>query len=93
MYVGRNLDGSVYGVWSQPQPNDAEHMRIEELPKTHPDVIAALTPRTYNAGINTTDFNAVIADPAVPASLKKVLGQLSDAPKQTVSAVAGIGTG
>lgn len=92
MYVGRNLDGSVYGVWSQPQPNDADHMHIEELPKTHPDVIAALTPRVSSAGINATDFHAVIADPLVPASLKIVLWQLPDAPKPTVPAAAGIGT-
>lgn len=40
MFVGRNIDGSIYGTWTSPQPNDEFHPRVEELPDTHLDIIA-----------------------------------------------------
>jgi hypothetical protein len=45
MFVGRQLDGSIYGAWTTLQPNDADHLRIEELPDNHPDVVAFLAPK------------------------------------------------
>lgn len=45
VYVGRRLDGSVYGVWTSKQPSDADHPNIEELPETHPDVVAFFAPK------------------------------------------------
>ena len=53
MYIGRNLDNSLYGVWTSPQPNDADHPRIEEVSATHPDVVAFLAPKP------TIDFSNV----------------------------------
>ncbi|MCI0549321.1 MAG: hypothetical protein L0287_00040 [Anaerolineae bacterium] len=40
MFVGRLADGTIYGTWTSPQPNDIHHPNIEELPDDHPDVLA-----------------------------------------------------
>jgi hypothetical protein len=40
MFIGRRLDGSVYGAWTQSQPNDEFHNGIEEVPDEHPDYVA-----------------------------------------------------
>ena len=40
MYVGRRLDGSIYGTWTVRQPDDADHPGMEEVPDDHPDVVA-----------------------------------------------------
>jgi len=45
MWIGRRLDGSIYGVWSQKQPTDADHPRVEEVPDDHPDLVAFLAPK------------------------------------------------
>ena len=42
MFVGRK-NGVIYGAWSIPQPNDADHAGIVELPDDDPDVIAFVT--------------------------------------------------
>ena len=42
MFVGRLPDGTIYGLWTSPQPADADHPGMEELPDDHPDVIAFL---------------------------------------------------
>lgn len=39
MFVGYRA-GAVYGTWTCPQPNDADHAGIVELPDDHPDVVA-----------------------------------------------------
>lgn len=41
-FVGRRADGSVYGVWSSRQPQDADHPNIEEVPDDHQDVVVFL---------------------------------------------------
>ena len=41
MFIGRK-NGVIYGAWSVPQPNDADHAGILELSDDHPDVIAFL---------------------------------------------------
>ena len=45
MFIGRNLDGTLYGAWSVRQLDDAFHPRQEEVPDTHPDVVAFLAPK------------------------------------------------
>lgn len=40
MFIGRRIDGSIYGMWSTRQPDDADHLGQEELPDDHPDVLA-----------------------------------------------------
>jgi hypothetical protein len=44
-FIGRRLDNSIYGVWSVPQPNDADHPRVEEVAEDHPDLVAFRTPK------------------------------------------------
>lgn len=44
-FIGRNSDGTIYGIWSVRQPNDAAHPRQEEVPDDHPDVVAFLAPK------------------------------------------------
>ena len=44
MFIGRK-NGVIYGAWSIPQPNDADHAGIVELPDNHPDVVAFLAPK------------------------------------------------
>lgn len=45
MWIGRRLDNSIYGVWSQKQPTDADHPRMEEVADNHPDVVAYQAPK------------------------------------------------
>ena len=40
MWVGRRTTGEIYGMWTSPQPDDADHPGMEELPNDHPDVVA-----------------------------------------------------
>lgn len=40
MFIGRRQDGSIYGTWTCPQPHDAHHPNIEDVPDNHPDVVA-----------------------------------------------------
>lgn len=37
MWIGRNIDGTVYGVFAQKQ--DESNPRLEEVPENHPDII------------------------------------------------------
>ena len=45
MFIGRNLDGTLYGTWAVRQRDDAFHPRQEEVSDTHPDVVAFHTPK------------------------------------------------
>ena len=40
MFIGRLPSGQIYGAWTCKQPNDADHLGIEELPDDHPEVVA-----------------------------------------------------
>jgi len=40
MFIGRRADNSIYGAWTCKQPDDTDHLGIEELPDDHPDVVA-----------------------------------------------------
>ena len=42
MFIGRNIDGTIYGTWTVAQPTDEQHPRMEEVPDNHPDVVAFL---------------------------------------------------
>jgi hypothetical protein len=55
MFIGRRLDGTIYGCWTVKQPDDENHQRQEELPDDHPDVIAFLAPRTPDPRIVADD--------------------------------------
>jgi hypothetical protein len=45
MFIGRNLDNSLYGAWTSLQANDAFHPRQEEVADDHPDLLAFLAPK------------------------------------------------
>lgn len=45
MFIGRRQDGTIYGCWTSPQPNDADHSGIEEVKDDHPDLVAFLAPK------------------------------------------------
>jgi len=45
MFIGRNLDNTLYGAWSVRQPDDTFHPRQEDVPDDHPDVVAFLAPK------------------------------------------------
>lgn len=45
MFIGRRLDGTIYGCWSTRQPDDESHPRQEEVADDHPDVVAFLAPK------------------------------------------------
>lgn len=40
MFIGRRIDGTIYGTWTVPQPADADHPGMEQLPDGHPEVVA-----------------------------------------------------
>ena len=45
MFIGRNLDNTLYGCWTVRQSDDAFHPRQEEVADTNPDVVAFLAPK------------------------------------------------
>lgn len=53
MFVERNQDGTIKGVYAMPQPGLAE----EELPDDHPSVIAYLAP-PKKAAMTLSEFKA-----------------------------------
>ena len=77
-FIGRRNDGTIYGLWSQPQPNDEAHPGIEEVPSTNPELIEFLKPRTTPAPVSKAILDAVLSDPSVPQSLKALLNVLPD---------------
>jgi len=44
VFIGRKLDGSIYGSWTSRQADDAFHPLQEEVADDHPDLVAFLTP-------------------------------------------------
>jgi len=40
MFIGRRLDGTIYGAWTQTQPQDEHHLGMEEVADNHPDYVA-----------------------------------------------------
>jgi len=45
MFIGRNIDGTIYGVWTVRQSDDTFHPRQEEVANDHPDLLLFLAPR------------------------------------------------
>ncbi|MCI0561158.1 MAG: hypothetical protein MN733_21950 [Nitrososphaera sp.] len=39
MWIGRRLDGTVYGAWTVEQKSDNFHPRLENVDDNHPDVL------------------------------------------------------
>jgi hypothetical protein len=56
MFIGRRLDGTIYGAWSVRQADDADHPLQEEVANDHPDLLAFLAPRP---GIDFSDVDNV----------------------------------
>ena len=59
MFIGRNLDGTIYGAWTSKQPQDASHQRVEEVPEDHPDLVAF---RGRDKDIVPIDLNRELSD-------------------------------
>ena len=45
MFIGRRPDGTIYGAWTCKQPQDADHLGMEEVAEDHPDIVAFLAPK------------------------------------------------
>jgi hypothetical protein len=45
MFIGRRLDGSIYGCWTSRQASDADHPGIEDVADNHPELIEFLAPK------------------------------------------------
>jgi hypothetical protein len=43
MFVGKRPDGSIYGCWTCPQPNDVDHPGIIEVPDNDSTLVAFQT--------------------------------------------------
>ena len=39
MFIGRRLDGTIYGAWSQLQAHDSDHQGIEEVEDTNTEYV------------------------------------------------------
>lgn len=59
MFIGRRLDGTIYGSWTSPQPNDEFHPRIEEVPDDHIEYVAF---RDRPAPVRIDPINALVAE-------------------------------
>ena len=71
MFVGRK-NGVIYGAWSIPQPNDADHAGILELPDDHPDVVAFLAPKPVIPDPIDELRAALKTDPLLLDAIKKL---------------------
>lgn len=70
MFVGRNKDGSIYGLWTvRPAPEQ------EELPDDHPEVAAFVASQTalISAAMKRPSLDDVIA--ALPPEMKTAIQQ------------------
>ena len=54
-FIGRKSNGTVYGVWTQRQPDDPDHANLEEVEEDHPDVVAFRTRPMPSAGRKTLE--------------------------------------
>lgn len=54
-FIGRRPDGSIYGYWTQSQPQDADHPGLEEVADDHPDVTAFKARPVPGAGRKTIE--------------------------------------
>jgi len=56
MFVGRRLDGSIYGTWTCRQPDDDDHPNVEELSDDHPEVVEFMKHVPTQAHLTEEDF-------------------------------------
>lgn len=66
MYIGRRPDGSIYGTWTQRQPEDADHPGMEEVPDDHPEVIAFVTRQRPGGQRKTVEERLAALEAKVP---------------------------
>lgn len=74
MWIGRKPDGSVYGVFSVRQPDDADHPRMEEVADNHPDVVAFLAPKVTQKDPGEQFLDALRSSPGRLNAIKAQLG-------------------
>ena len=43
MFIGRLPSGQIYGAWTCKQPDDADHLGMEEVSDDHPELVAFIT--------------------------------------------------
>ncbi len=72
MFVGRRLDGTIYGMWTCRQPNDADHQGMEELPDDHIDVTTFLSRPSSVAG-KSLDERVAALEMAVNSSAVEIV--------------------
>ena len=75
MFIGRRLDGSVYGMWTSPQPDDADHPNIEEVQDDHPDVVAFVNrPQLDRRAVLSSAIDSAQNMTELKAAVKQALG-------------------
>lgn len=59
MFIGRRPDGSIYGTWTVPQRQDADHPGIEEVADSHPEVVAFMNRPQQAIGVKEQRARAI----------------------------------
>ena len=71
MFIGRRKDGSIYGSWTERQPDDADHPGQEEVADDDKELIAFLAPEPLKdpADLNSaqSDVKAIVLAAAILA--------------------------
>ena len=49
MFIGRRIDGTIYGCWTTRQQDDEHHPRQEEVADDLPELLAFLVPKVPTA--------------------------------------------
>ena len=73
MFIGRRPDGTIYGAWTVKQPQDADHLGMEEVAEDHPDLVAFRN-RPQPAAKDVVDLIAGLS-PERKAALKAELAK------------------
>lgn len=70
MFIGRRPDSTIYGAWTSRQPDDADHLGMEEVADDHPDLVAFLAPKPVIPDPIDELRQAMKADPLLLDKLK-----------------------
>jgi len=73
MFIGRRPDGTIYGSWTCRQPQDTDHLGMEEVADDHPDLVAFIN-RPLPAAKDIVDQIAELS-PSRRAALKAELAK------------------
>lgn len=78
MFIGRRLDGSIYGCWTIRQPDDTDHPRQEEVSDDNPELLAYLAPKPRDPRlvIDDSERDAAKTDAAILALVNSTPSQL-----------------